>query len=98
MGEPMETAIIKVSSKGQVVIPAELRRLMGISEGDELYVFGKGDALVIKKVEKDILEKEFEEIVKPIRAKAKKLGIARKDLEKEIQAYRKERKKDESGS
>ncbi len=94
----METAIIKVSSKGQIVIPAELRRLMGISEGDELYVFGKDDALVIKKIEKDSLEKEFEEIVKPIRGKAKKLGLTRKDLEKEIKAYRKERKKNESGS
>ena len=88
----METAIIKLSSKGQIVIPAEFRRLMGISEGDELHVFGKDDALVIKKIEKDILEKEFEEIVKPIRVKVKKLGLTRKDLEKEIKAYRKERK------
>ncbi|MCK4266019.1 MAG: AbrB/MazE/SpoVT family DNA-binding domain-containing protein [Thermoplasmata archaeon] len=95
----METAIIKVSSKGQVVIPAELRRLMGITEGDELYVFGKDDALVLKKIDKKILEKEFEEIVKPIRAKAKKLGITRKDVEREILAYRREkRKKHESGS
>ena len=95
----METAIIKVSSKGQIVIPAELRRIMGITEGDELYVFGKEDALVIKKIEKKILEKEFEEIVKPIHAKMQKSGITRKDVEKEIQAYsREKRKKHESGS
>ena len=95
----METAIIKVSSKGQVVIPAELRRMLDISEGDELYVFGMDDALVIKKIEKESLEKEFEEIVKPIRAKAKQMGITRKDLEKEIKTHRREkRKKHESGS
>jgi len=95
----METAIIKVSSKGQVVIPAELRRILDISEGDELYIFGKDDALVLKKIEKEDLEREFEEIVKPIRAKAKKLGLTRKDVEKEIQAHRREkRKKHESGS
>ena len=95
----METAIIKVSSKGQIVIPAELRRIMGITEGDELYVFGKEDALVIKKIEKKILEKEFEEIVKPIQAKMQRSGITREDVEDEIQAYRREkRKKHESGS
>lgn len=85
----METAIIKVSSKGQVVIPAELRRILDISEGDELYVFGKDDALVMKKIEKENLEKEFEEIVRPIRARAKELGITREDLENEIKAHRK---------
>lgn len=95
----METAIIKVSSKGQIVIPAELRRIMGITEGDELYVFGKEDALVLKKIEKKILEKEFDDIVRPIQAKINKLGITRDDVEKEIQAYRREkRKKHESGS
>ena len=95
----METAIIKVSSKGQVVIPAELRRIMGIAEGDELYVFGKEDALVLKKIEKKSLEKEFDDIVRPIQAKIKKLGITREDVEKEIQAYRREKmKKHESGS
>jgi len=94
----METAIIRVSSKGQVVIPAELRRILDISEGDELYVFGKDDALVMKKIEKENLEREFDEIVKPIRAKVKELGITRKDLEKEIKAHRREkRKKNESG-
>lgn len=95
----MESAIVKVSSKGQVVIPAALRREMGLSEGDELYVFGKEDTLVLKKIQKKDLEKEFDEIVKPIRAKAKKAGITRKDVRREIQAYRREqRKKHESGS
>ena len=94
----METAIIKVSSKGQVVIPAELRRILDISEGDELYIFGKDDALVLKKIEKEDLEREFEEIVKPIRAKVKKMGITQKDVKKEIRAYRREKRKHESGS
>ena len=95
----METAIIKVSSKGQVVIPASLRRILDISEGDELYIFGQDDALVLKKIEKEDLKREFEEIVKPIRAKAKKLGITQKVVDEEIQAHRREkRKKHESGS
>ena len=95
----LETAIIRVSSKGQVVIPAELRRILGISEGDELYVFGKDDALVLKKIEKDDLEREFEDIVRPIRERARELGITRKDLENEIKAHRRGKgKKNARGS
>lgn len=95
----MESAIVKVSSKGQVVIPAGLRKEMGLDEGDELYVFGKDDTLVLKKIRKKDLEEEFDEIVKQIRAKAKKLGITRKDVQREIKAYRKEqRDRRESGN
>jgi AbrB family looped-hinge helix DNA binding protein len=95
----MESAIVRVSSKGQVVIPTVLRKEMGLAEGDELYVFGRDDTLVLKKIQKKDLEKEFDEIVKSIRAKAKKLKITRRDVQREIQAYRRElRKKHESGS
>ncbi|MCI0481183.1 MAG: AbrB/MazE/SpoVT family DNA-binding domain-containing protein [Candidatus Dadabacteria bacterium] len=82
-----------MSSKGQVVIPIELRKLLGISEGDEFYVFGRDDTLVLKKIEKAALEREFDEIVKPIREKAKRLGLTRADLEGEIRAYRRDKGK-----
>ena len=95
----MESAIVRVSSKGQVVIPTELRKEMGLAEGDELYAFGRDDTLVLQKIQKKDLEREFDEIVKPIRAKAKKAGITRKDVQREIRAYRRGlRKKHESGS
>jgi len=93
----MDSAIVKVSSKGQVVIPAPLRKEMGLDEGDELYVFGKNDTLVFKKIQKEDLEKEFDEIVKSIREKVKRSEITRKDVEREIQMYRKgHRKNNES--
>jgi len=95
----MESAIVKVSSKGQVVIPALLRKEMGLADGDELYVFGRDDTLVLKKIQKRDLEREFDEVVKSIRMKARKMGITRKDVQRAIQAYRREqRKKHESGS
>ncbi|HEQ79230.1 MAG TPA: AbrB/MazE/SpoVT family DNA-binding domain-containing protein [Euryarchaeota archaeon] len=96
-GDLMDSAIVKVSSKGQVVIPAPLRKEMGLDEGDELYVFGKNDTLVFKKIQKEDLEKEFDEIVKSIREKVKRSEITRKDVEREIQMYRKgHRKNNES--
>ncbi len=45
----MEVAITKMSSKGQVVIPAELRE--EIHEGEKLIVIKDGNRLIIKKVE-----------------------------------------------
>ncbi|MFQ6105738.1 MAG: AbrB/MazE/SpoVT family DNA-binding domain-containing protein [Candidatus Hydrothermarchaeaceae archaeon] len=76
----MESARIRVSSKGQVVIPAFLRKLMNIKEGDEFEVFGDEESIVLKKIDKKALEKEFEEIVAPIRERIKARGVTRNDL------------------
>lgn len=38
---------MRLNSKGQVTIPAELRRTMGFREGDEVEVIADGDTLRI---------------------------------------------------
>ena len=43
----MDVAITKISSKGQVVIPAEMRK--GLHEGDKLLIIQKGNQLIMKK-------------------------------------------------
>ena len=43
----MDVAITRMSSKGQVVIPAEMRK--GLSEGDKLLIIQKDDRLIMKK-------------------------------------------------
>ena len=43
----MDIAITKMSSKGQVVIPAEMRA--GISEGDKLLIIQNDTQLIVKK-------------------------------------------------
>ena len=47
----MEIATTRVSSRGQIVIPVEMRG--NFKEGDNLVVINKGDELIIKK-EKDV--------------------------------------------
>jgi AbrB family looped-hinge helix DNA binding protein len=42
---------VKLNSKGQVTIPAELRRRHGFVEGDEVQVIDDGEALRIVHVE-----------------------------------------------
>lgn len=56
----MEIALTKMSSKGQVVIPSELRE--DLKEGDKLVIIKVGDQLIMKKASS--LEKNFEEDVK----------------------------------
>ena len=46
--------ITRVSSRGQVVIPIDMRR--DIKEGDKLIVIRKGDEIILKKPKKIISE------------------------------------------
>ena len=41
-------ATTKLSSRGQVVIPEEIRNNLGLSEGDQFLVIGEGDAVTSK--------------------------------------------------
>ena len=46
----MDIAITKMSSKGQVVIPAEMR--VGINEGDKILIIQNDNQLIMKKASK----------------------------------------------
>ena len=55
--EMVDIAITKLSSKGQIVIPSEMRS--GFSVGEKLVIIKDGDQLILKKVSD--LDKNFEE-------------------------------------
>lgn len=57
LGDTMEIAITKMSSKGQIVIPAEMRA--GLEEGDKLIIIKNDHQLIMKKAE--TLDKAFAE-------------------------------------
>lgn len=56
----METKIIKITDKGQISIPVEIRRAIGISAGDELIAIRDGETLCLKKIKKD----DFKDLLK----------------------------------
>ncbi len=68
-----EISIIRMSSKGQVVIPQDMRE--GINEGDKLIVIKNKDQIIIKRADK--LDKNFEEDLEF----AKRTEEAWKDME-----------------
>ena len=53
----MDVAITKISSKGQVVIPKEMRK--GLNEGDKLLIIQNNGMLIMKKATK--LDKDLKE-------------------------------------
>ncbi len=84
----MEVEVAKVSSKGQVVIPSSVRKMLGIKTNDRFLVFAKEDTVLLKKIEKTALEKTFDEIARPIRSEIKKSGLNKKDLDRLIHEVR----------
>ncbi len=89
----MATGLTKVSAKGQIVIPKDLRERLNLEEGDTLLVYSTDSTLVIRKVTKQ--ETVLPSIAEPVRKKIRQLGITRKDVSKAIErARRSEKTKD----
>ena len=83
-----ELELTKMSSKGQVVIPKDIRDESHFKSGETFVVFGKGDTVVLKKVEMPSAKETFEEISSWGRKHARRLGIKQKDVEKIIHEHR----------
>ncbi len=84
----MEVEIAKVSSKGQVVIPHSVRKMLGIKTNDRFLVFGSDDTIVFKRISAPAIKKSFEEITAPLAKRAKELGITKEGVEEVIHEAR----------
>jgi len=73
----------KVSSRGQIAIPVEIRKKLGLEEGSKIFFLLEDDTLLIKRVN----IQSWEELTKPLRKAAKK--IKEKDVDKLIHRLRK---------
>ncbi len=78
----------KISSRGQVAIPADIRNQLGLEEGTKILFFTENETLMIKKV----TEQTFAEITKPLKQAAKKSGMNEEDAPEIVQRFRKSRK------
>lgn len=85
----MEVELVRLSEKGQIVIPSSLRKEMGIKKSDQFLVFGEENTVILKKIEKPTIQKAFNEIAKPLQKAAKKAGLTKQDLTKAIKEVRK---------
>ncbi len=77
--------VIKVTSKGQVTLPKEIRKKLQINRDTYIAVDIIGDYIIMKKV--GLKLKELSELVQK---NASEKGITRKEIQKAIQESRKE--------
>jgi AbrB family looped-hinge helix DNA binding protein len=56
----METKIIKVTDKGQISLPIQIRDSVGINVGDELIITRSGETICLKKIN----EEDFSDLLK----------------------------------
>lgn len=52
----METLYTSISSKGQLVIPAELREQMNLSVGTRFSIRREGNALILRPITKEFID------------------------------------------
>jgi AbrB family looped-hinge helix DNA binding protein len=84
-------ATTRLSSKGQVVIPEEIRNGLGLSEGDQFVVIGEGDAVILKAITPPKIE-EFDKLLSQARMAATRAGLKKADLKSAIAKVRRRAK------
>ena len=67
MVELLETG--RISSRGQIAIPVEIRREMGLADGNKVVFLLENDTLLIKKLS----QLTWEEVTRPLRRMKKKI-------------------------
>jgi len=81
--------LAKVTSKGQITIPLEIRKMLNLKEGSKVLFFRKGDEIVIKNSAMLALE----EVQEAFDGEAERLGlVSEEDVVELIKKYRQERK------
>jgi len=80
----------KMSSKGQVVIPEEIRDRLGLKPGDQFVVLGEKDVVIFKTLTAPSMS-EFDSIIKDARSQAREAGLKRSDVYKATRKARKKR-------
>lgn len=79
----MAEAVVKVTSKGQLTLPAGIRDELNISEDDYLYVTEAGGLILMKRI--GVNPKE---ILNMFQFAAKEVGLTREELNRAIQEIR----------
>jgi AbrB family looped-hinge helix DNA binding protein len=80
-------ATTKLSSKGQVVIPEEIRERLGLKEGTQFIVVGDRDVVILKSIAPPAMD-EFDELVRRARSAARKAGMKPADVRRAVSRAR----------
>ncbi len=80
-------ATTRMSSKGQVVIPENIRKRLKLNPGAQFVVVGEGDVVILKAISVPNL-KNFNTLIQEARRQAKAAGLKRSDVSRAISKAR----------
>jgi AbrB family looped-hinge helix DNA binding protein len=83
----VQPSTTKLSSKGQVVIPEEIRRRLGLEAGVQFVVVGEGDVVVLKALKAPTMS-DFKALLDKAQQSAESAGLTRQDVDQAIREVR----------
>jgi len=72
-------ATTKMSSKGQVVIPEDIRKRLNLKAGSQFVVMGEDDVVILKSIEPPSM-KDFDALISDARKQARQASLKRSDI------------------
>jgi AbrB family looped-hinge helix DNA binding protein len=79
--------VTRMSVKGQVVIPGDIRKALGLVAGTRFVVAGEGDTIILRKIGRPALE-DVDRLFSVSRKFARRSGLKKSDVEKNIRKSR----------
>ena len=86
-----DAATTTLSSKGQVVIPEEIRTRLGLKPGAQFVVLGDRDVVILKVLQAPDM-REFTRLLQQTRLAAKQSGVRRGDIARAVASTRRPRR------
>lgn len=80
-------ATTKMSSKGQIVIPEEIRKRLNLKPGAQFVVVGDNDVVILKNITPPSFE-EFDDLITKARKAGKHAGLKKADIADVIKKVR----------
>jgi len=74
-----DLATTKMSSKGQVVIPENIRKRLKLKAGSQFVVVGDEDVVILKAISAPSME-EFDTLIAEARKQAREAGLKKADI------------------
>jgi AbrB family looped-hinge helix DNA binding protein len=85
-----QVSTTRMSSKGQVVIPEDIRRRLELDTGTQFIVLGADDVVILKMVRPPSMG-DFDRLVKKAKKEARAAGLTRSGVSTVVSRVRKQR-------
>ncbi len=80
----------RMSSKGQVVIPEDIRRRLELDAGTQFIVLGEDDVVILKIVRPPSMG-DFDRLIRKAKKQARAAGLTRSDVSATVSRVRRQR-------